>query len=266
MTDRAIEIPAVSLEAAPNPLTAQYVEIAQKTHTPAKTADAPKVDVGDAVFNAVLSLKPTEFGPAFKDAQTAAKAFMANPDKADALTKGTPAFEAAIKQSDADYISAISKYSPEYLQKRHDLVGTQQTSVQNMEVLTGVVKQISEDKQQEVQQLIALASDPNTSAALKASVRKEMDQFPGLGKSFDTALTSLKVTETAFQAMEKAAEPLVHAAAEQTATRYVYAHALELGGDKGKGYLMKEEGKSKMDDAYFEYLDKPKDPPPLLKA
>jgi hypothetical protein len=271
MTDRVSLLPAVTIEAAPDPLQAQFIEIAQNGQPPAKGADAhsdaPKIDVGDALFNSALNIDRKQIvGQGFKDSLAASKAFMAPGDKTEALAKGAPAFEAAIKQSDADYISAIAKYSPDYDQKRHDLGDAQMAAVMTMEGLKGAFKSVPEERQEEVSHLIALASDKNTSTALKASVLKEMDQFPGMRKSYETTQTALDAEQKALGEMTKAAQPLVHAAYEQAATRYLYAHAMELGGEKAKGYLLKQEGESKITDAYFEYLDEPKPPKPMLKV
>ncbi len=232
----------------------------QGRQTSPKAADGPKIDVGDAVFNSALSVKPTDIGQGFRDAQTAAKAFMAVPDKAEALAKGAPAFEAAIKQSDSDYISAIAKFSPEYDEKRQDVKDKLQQVVEDTAVLKETFSKVPEEKQEVAEHLVGLAMDNHISPALKAAVLKEMDQFPGLRPAVEATNKSMATEEKALEAMKTAAEPMVKAAYDQTATRYIYAHAMELGGEKGKAYLMKEEGKSKMDDAYFEYLDEPKPP------
>jgi hypothetical protein len=271
MTDRAI-LPALEVATTNEALQAQFIEIAQKGQTPHKAADttkgadAPKVDVGDAVFNSALSIKPTEIGEGFREAQAAAKTFMATPDKADALAKGAPAFEAAIKQSDSDYIGAIAKYSPEYNVKRQDVVEALGRVAESVGGLKTVISKVPEEQQEKVGHMVELALDPTISPALKASILKEMDQYPGLRQAAASTSDAIGGENKAMKAMTEAAQPLIKAAYDQTATRYIYAHAMELGGDKAKAYLMKEEGKSKMDDAYFEYLDKPKPPSPTLKA
>ena len=266
MTDRVSPLPDLSVDTTPGPLQAQFIEIAQSGTTPAKGAEAPKGDAADSLFTSVLAAKLTDYGEGVRDAQAAAKAFVAIPDKAEALAKGAPAFEAAIKQSDADYISAIAKYSPDYDQKRHDVEAAQMPVVMAVQGLKEAFTKVPEEKQEEVGHLVALAMDKNTSAALKASVLKEMDQFPGLRKSVEAVQSTSAAEEKAVGEMTKAAQPLMHAAYEQAATRYIYAHAMELGGETGKAILMKQEGRTKITDASYEFLDQPKPPDPMLKV
>jgi len=277
MNDRIAVLPAVSLEAAQNPLAAEFIEIksqkpsagADRTPQAApadKTPQTPQVDVGDKLFNRILSVKPNEVGEGFRDAQAAAKTFMTVADKTQALEKGAPAFEAAIAKSDSEYIGAIAKYSPEYLAKRHTVGEAQTKMVMTMQGFEATVGRLPEDKKETVGHLIALAQDDNVSPAMKAGLRKELDKYPGVLKAFDAADASIKVVETAQQAMEKAAQPLMQAAYEQAATRYIYAHAMELGGAGGRAVIMKQEGKSKIDDAANEYLDAPKPPSHIQQA
>jgi len=266
MTDRIVPTAAESAEAPPNPLRAQFIDIMQKGEQAPKSTDRPKEEVGDALFNAVLAAKPTDFGQGVRDAQTAAKAFTEEPDKAKALAKGAPVFEAAIKQSDADYISAIAKYSPEFNQKKLALESSQLAVVMDMRALQGSFSRVPEDKQGAVARMIALASDSDTSAGLTAALRVEMGKYPGLLENVDKLKTAMDAEESAEKAMDKAAQPLMHAAYEEAATRYIYAHALELCGKTSEAFTLKEEGKGKVDQAYFEFLDKPVPPKNVQEA
>ncbi|MBS2005682.1 MAG: hypothetical protein JST01_01495 [Cyanobacteria bacterium SZAS TMP-1] len=273
MSDRLSVLPAVSLEAAPNPLQAEFIEVKNpgpkgpKPQEGDKGKEAtPQVDVGDKLFNQVLSIKPNEIGQGFRDAQAAAQKFMTVADKGEALKQGAPAFEAAIAKSDSEYISAIAKYSPDYNEKRSAVRDKQTKLVISMEGLKQAVGSVPEDKKESVSHLIALASDDTISPALKANLRKELDKYPGLLKSFDSAETAINAEAKAEEAMVKAAAPLMQAAREQAATRYIYAHAMELAGEGAKAYLLKQEGKTKMNDAAFEFLDAPKPPSHILKA
>jgi len=259
--------PAANVEAAPSPLAAQFVEIQTQT-TQGKGSGAVKPDQGDAFFQALIAVNPAETAQGFRDAQATAKAFVEDgPDKSQALAKESAAFEAAIKQSDADYMTAIVKFSPAYDQKKHDLGGEQQ---QVVEALVGikafVADQVPEEDRTRVAEMINLASSKGTSPELKTAVLKAMDQYPGLRQVFETAQTAVDNEQKGEAELRTAAKPLLHAASEEAATRYIYAHAMEVGGETGRAVLEKQEAQSKMDDAYFEFLEIPKPPKPLLKA
>jgi hypothetical protein len=265
MTDRVSVqsvLPEVSFDAAPSPLQAQFIEIkathpaqAEKAPSDKTTTAAPsdKSSTGDKLFDEVTSIKGKDLGQGFKDAQAAAKAFMSVPDKTEALQKSAPAFEAAIKTSDSNFISAIAKYSPDYNIARSDVRDAQMKALMATEALKETFKKIPEDKQESVQQMMSLLQG-DASPALKASLRKELGKYPEFLKNYDKTDVAMQGVESAVQKMEKAAQPIMLAARDEAATRYIYSHAFELAGDKGKAYQMKQ------------YLGVPKPPKHVLTA
>ncbi|MBU6450916.1 MAG: hypothetical protein KGS72_04000 [Cyanobacteria bacterium REEB67] len=277
MTDRVSVqsvLPEVSFDAAPSPLQAQFIEI-KATHqaTPEKSASdktgkvgpGDRTSTGDKLFDEITAIKGKDLGQGFKDAQSAAAAFMTVPDKTEALQKGAPAFEAAIKTSDSNFISAIAKYSPDYNIARSDVGDAQVKAVMATDALKESFKKIPEDKQESVQQMMSLLQS-DTSPALKASLRKELGQYPEFLKNYDKTEAAMQGVATSVQKMEHAAQPIMLAAREEAATRYIYAHAFELAGEKGKAYQMKQEGQGKLADAAEEYLGVPKPPKNILTA
>ena len=268
MTDRVSvqsTLPDVTIEAAsPTPLQAQLIEVNAKPK--AAEAAPEKPQSGDKLFNEVFAIKPTDIGQGFQDAQAAAKAFMTVPDTAEALTKTAPAFEAAIKKSDSEYISTIAKFSPDYNLAKRAVGESQFTAMEASMGLKSAFANIPDDKKQEVQQIMSLLTGEAASPALKTSLHKELEKYPEFVKNFDKTDAAMKVVETNTVKLLKAAEPMIHASREEAATRFIYAHAMELAGDGGKAVLLKQEGMSKITDAATEFLHAPKPPEHILRA
>ena len=269
MTDRASAIlPEVSFDATPstphNALAwspqAQYMEVKDKAPAPQQ-----KIETGDAMFNQVLSIKSTEGGQGFADAQAAAKAFVGVADKGQALEQGKPAFEAAIQKSDQEYVSTIAKFAPDYNVARRDVIVAMGTAMEAKEGLQGAFGKVPEDKKEDVKNMIALLGS-ETSPGLKAALRKDLSQYPGLVQNFDVTHKAFDGVAAAEKNMVHAAQPMVKAARDEAATRYIYAHALELGGDTGRAVILKQEGQDKMNQAAIDYLGAPKPPAKSLKV
>ncbi len=228
-----------------------------------ETSDShPKEDS----LHAVIKIKPEDLGPGMKQAREAAIQMEGEKDIKSAAANYEPKFEAAVKQSDKDYADAMTANWGKVGMARMEVMMRGSTFMGAVQSINGNIKELPEEKRQEVSTIVNLLQRDTISPELTAALRKELGQYPDVLKSFDTAKAAEGQLKKASEGLAQAQEPLLKAAAEQAMARIVLADVKALQGDTSAAFLLKQEAREQFEKTQGQIIGRPVESKPALQA
>ena len=132
--------------------------------------------------------------------------------------------------------------------------------------INGNIKELPEEKRQEVSTIVNLLQRDTISPELTAALRKELGQYPDVLKSFDTAKAAEGQLKKASESLAQAQEPLLKAAAEQAMARVVLADVKALQGDTSAAFLLKQQAREQFEKTQGQIIGRPVENKPALQA
>ena len=222
----------------------------------------PKEDA----FSALIKIKPEAFGTGMKQAREAAVQLKNEKDIEAAAASYQPRFEAAVKQSDSDYADSMAANWGKVGMARAEVTMKGSMFMGTVQSLNANIKELPEEKRQEVSTMVNLLQRDTISPSLAAELRKELGQYPDVLKSFDTAKTSEGQLKKASEGLAQAQEPLLKAAAEQAMARIVLADIKALQGHTSAASLLKKEAQELFFKTQGLIIGKPIESKPPLRA
>lgn len=220
---------------------------------------------GDAL-QALIKIKPEELGPGMKQAREAALQLEGEKDINSAAASYQPKFEAAVKQSDSDFADSMAANWGKVGMARMDVMMKGSTFMGAVQSINGNIKELPEEKRQEVSTMVNLLQRDTISPELTAALRKELGQYPDVLKSFDTAKAAEGQLKKASESLEQAQEPLLKAATEQAMARIVLADVKALQGDTSAAFLLKQQALEQFNKTQGQIIGRPVESKPALQA
>jgi len=128
------------------------------------------------------------------------------------------------------------------------------------------LKEVPEEKREGIAGMINLMRKDDLSPGLRAELRKSVGEYPDVLKSFDTAKAAETNMKKANEAVLTAQEPMLKAATEQAASRYVMAQVLEMSGKSSEAFMLKQKAQEQYNKTTGDIIGQPVTPKPLLRA
>jgi|JI9StandDraft_1071089.scaffolds.fasta_scaffold04105_10 hypothetical protein len=217
-------------------------------------------------LHALTKLKPEDLGPGMKQAREAAIQLEGEKDIKSAAASYQPKFEAAVKQSDSDYSDSMTANWGKVGMARMEVMMRGSTFMGAVQSINGNIKELPEEKRQEVSTIVNLLQRDTISPELTAALRKELGQYPDVLKSFDTAKAAEGQLKKASESLAQAQEPLLKAAAEQAMARIVLADVKALQGDTSAAFLLKQQAREQFEKTQGQIIGRPVENKPALQA
>lgn len=217
-------------------------------------------------LKALIKIKPEQLGTGMQQARDAAVQLQGEKDIKGAAAGYQPRFEAAVKQSDSDYADSIAANWGKVGLARREVAMKGSMFMGTVQTLNANIKELPEEKRQEVSTMVNLLQRDTISPSLAAELRKELGQYPDVLKSFDTAKTSEGQLKKASEGLAQAQEPLLKAAAEQAMARIVLADVKALQGETSAAALLKKEAYELFYKTQGQIIGKPVESKPPLRA
>ncbi len=216
------------------------------------------------VLKYLADMKADGLGPGLTLARQAAIDLRAEVDPAKAAAAYEDRVSKAITQSDVDYGDSVAKNWGGLSLARRDYMMKMSTFAGSVANLNASIKETPEEKQSELSGMVSLLQKDDLAPGLKSELRKEMGKYPEVLKNFDSAKAAEKEGKEAYKEVQKMQEPLLKAAGEQAATRYVMATLKEMEGKSGEAVLLKQEARQMFEKSRGLIIGEPvKAKPPL---
>ncbi len=218
------------------------------------------------ILKYLISLPPEKLGPGLNLARDAAKELSLESDAKQAAARFVPKFEAAVKQTDQDYVDTVASQWGDLSLARRDVSFKASSFMTKVQGLNANLKEVPEEKREKLATMINLMQNDDLSPALAAELRKSVGEYPDVLKSFDIAKAAEVNLKKATEAVQKAQEPLLKAAGEQAASRYVMAQVLEMSGKSSDAFMLKQKALEQYNKTTGDIIGQPVAPKPLLQA
>ncbi|MBX9938142.1 MAG: hypothetical protein K2Y32_02760 [Candidatus Obscuribacterales bacterium] len=194
------------------------------------------------ILQGIVSVPPDKLGLGIKETRSAAEAFLSSNDKEQAMQKLQPRFEGAITQSDKDFSKSMGENWSNVLVARRDL-GMINSQLMGVSAKAGeILRQMPPEDRARAMAIMTLLADEKIDDKTKSNLREKLADQPGLLSIADSAAKLQESRKTAEESLAKAQEPLLKSAMEQSASRLVYAQALQQSGRIGESFRVKQEG------------------------
>lgn len=236
---------------------AELIQVADKGAESHPNEDAIK---------ALAKIKPELLGTGMKQAREAAVQLESEKDIKSAAASYQPRFEAAVKQSDSDYADSVAANWGKLGLSRREVAMKGSMFMGTVQTLNANIKELPEEKRQEVSTMVNLLQRDTISPELTAALRKELGQYPDVLKSFDTAKVAEGQLKKASEGLAQAQEPLLKAAAEQAMARIVLADVKAVQGDTSAAFVLKQEALELFNKNQGLIIGKPVESKPPLQA
>ncbi len=230
-----------------------------------KGSDAQPEPKDKNILQGIISVPPDKLGLGLKETRAAAEAFLSNSDKEQAMQKLQPRFEGAINQSDKDFGKSMGENWSNVLVARRDL-GMINSQLMGATAQAGeILRQMPPEDRARAMAVMTLLADEKIDDKTKSSLREKLADQPQLLSLADSAAKLQERRKSAEESLTKAQEPLLKAAMEQSASRLVYAQALQQSGRIGESFRVKQEGEEVWKANVSKIMATPREPvkPPL---
>lgn len=217
------------------------------------------------ILQGIISVPPDKLGQGLKETRSAAEAFLSSSDKEQAMQKLQPRFEGAITQSDKDFGKSMGENWSNVLVARRDL-GMINSQLMGAAAKAGeILRQMPPEDRARAMAVMTLLADEKIDDKTKSNLREKLADQPGLLSIADSAAKLQESRKTAEENLAKAQEPLLKAAMEQSASRLVYAQALQQSGRIGESLRVKQEGEEAWKANVSKIMATPREPvkPPI---